>query len=81
MFDEADTEAMKMKTGFGDTKFSDGYKKSAKHGEARLNAFQLPSDAGHNVQPSEAALKHLEPTDVEHAAKIHKNARKLKKHL
>lgn len=81
MFDEADTEAMKMKTGFGDTKFSDGYKKSAKHGEARLNAFQLPSDAGHNVQPSEAALKHLEPTDVEHAAKIQQKREKAKEAL
>lgn len=81
MFDEADTEAMKMKTGFGDTKFSDGYKKSAKHGEARLNAFQLPSDAGHNVQPSEAALKHLEPTDVEHAAKVQQKREKAKEAL
>lgn len=49
VFDAADTEVMRMKTGFGDTKFSDGYKKSA--------------------QPNEAALKHLEPIDVEHAAK------------
>lgn len=49
MFDAADTEVMRRKTGFGDTKFSDGYKKSA--------------------QPNEAALKHLEPIDVEHAAK------------
>lgn len=49
MFDAADTEVMRRKTGFGDTKFSDGYKKSA--------------------QPNEAALKHLEPIDFEHAAK------------
>lgn len=49
VFDAADTEVMCRKTGFGDTKFSDGYKKSA--------------------QPNEAALKHLEPIDVEHAAK------------
>lgn len=49
VFDAADTEVMRRKTGFGDTKFSDGYKKSA--------------------QPNEAALKHLEPIDVEHAAK------------
>ena len=49
VFDAADTEIMRRKTGFGDTKFSDGYKKSA--------------------QPNEAALKHLEPIDVEHAAK------------
>jgi PAS domain-containing protein len=49
VFDAADTEVMRRKTGFGDTKFSDWYKKSA--------------------QPNEAALKHLEPIDVEHAAK------------
>lgn len=49
VFDAADTEVMRRKTAFGDTKFSDGYKKSA--------------------QPNEAALKHLEPIDVEHAAK------------
>ena len=49
VFDAADTEVMRRKTGFGDTKFSDGYKKSA--------------------QLNEAALKHLEPIDVEHAAK------------
>lgn len=49
VFDAADTEVMRRKTGFGDTKFSDGYKKSA--------------------QPNEAALKHLGPIDVEHAAK------------
>lgn len=49
VFDAADTEVMRRKTGFGDTKFSDGYKKSA--------------------QPNEAALKYLEPIDVEHAAK------------
>jgi N12 class adenine-specific DNA methylase/PAS domain-containing protein len=49
VFDAADTEVMRRKTGFGDTKFSDGYKKSA--------------------QPNEAALKHLDPIDVEHAAK------------
>lgn len=49
VFDAADTEVMRRKTGFGDTKLSDGYKKSA--------------------QPNEAALKHLEPIDVEHAAK------------
>lgn len=49
VFDAADTEVMRRKTGFGDTKFSDGYKKSA--------------------QPNETALKHLEPIDVEHAAK------------
>ena len=49
VFDAADTEVMRRKTGFGDTKFSDWYKKSA--------------------QPNEAALKHLDPIDVEHAAK------------
>ena len=49
VFDAADTEVMRRKTGFGETKFSDGHKKSA--------------------QLNEAALKHLEPTDVEHAAK------------
>ena len=81
VFDAADTEVMRRKTGFGDTKFSDGYKKSAKHGEARLNAFQLPSDAGHNVQPSEAALKHLEPTETEHDAKVLQNREKAKEAL
>ncbi len=84
VFDAADTEVMRRKTGYGETKFSDGYKKSAKHGEARLNAFQLPSDAGHNekgVQQSEAALKHLEPTDTEHTAKVLKTERKPKKPL
>lgn len=50
VFDAADTEVMRRKTGFGETKFSDGHKKSA--------------------QLNEAALKHLEPTDVEHAAKV-----------
>lgn len=49
VFDAADTEVMRRKTGFGNTKLSDGYKKSA--------------------QLNEAALKHLEPIDVEHAAK------------
>ena len=78
VFDAADTEVMRRKTGFGDTKFSDGYKKSAKHGEARLNAFQLPSDAGHNVQPSEAALKHLKPTETEHDAKVLQNRKNAK---
>ena len=81
VFDAADTEVMRRKTGFGDTKFSDGYKKSAKHGEARLNAFQLPSDAGHNVQPSEAALKHLKPTETEHDAKVLQNREKAKEAL
>ena len=81
VFDAADTEVMRRKTGFGDTKFSDGYKKSAKHGEARLNAFQLPSDAGHNVQPSEAALKHLEPTETEHDAKVLQNRKNAKEAL
>lgn len=81
VFDAADTEVMRRKTGFGDTKFSDGYKKSAKHGEARLNAFQLPSDAGHNVQPSEAALKHLEPTETEHDAKVLQNRENAKEAL
>lgn len=81
VFDAADTEVMRRKTGFGDTKFSDGYKKSAKHGEARLNAFQLPSDAGHNVQPSEAALKHLEPTETEHDAKVQQNRENAKEAL
>ena len=81
VFDAADTEVMRRKTGFGDTKFSDGYKKSAKHGEARLNAFQLPSDAGHNVQPSEAALKHLKPTETEHDAKVQQNRENAKEAL
>ncbi len=81
VFDAADTEVMRRKTGFGDTKFSDGYKKSAKHGEARLNAFQLPSDAGHNVQPSEAALKHLKPTETEHDAKVLQNRKNAKEAL
>lgn len=61
MFDAADTEVMRRKTGFGDTKFSDGYKKSA--------------------QPNEAALKHLEPTDVEHAAKVQQKREKAKEAL
>ena len=50
VFDAADTEVMRRKTGFGETKFSDGYKKSAR--------------------TSEAALKHLEPSDAEHDAKV-----------
>ena len=58
---KADTEVAHRKTGFGDTKFSDGYKKSA--------------------QPNEAALKHLEPTDVEHAAKIRQKRKKAKEAL
>jgi N12 class adenine-specific DNA methylase/PAS domain-containing protein len=58
VFDAADTEVMRRKTGFGDTKFSDGYKKSA--------------------QPNEAALKHLEPIDVEHAAKVQQKREKAK---
>ena len=58
---KADTEVARRKTGFGDTKFSDGYKKSA--------------------QPNEAALKHLEPTDVEHAAKIRQKRKKAKEAL
>lgn len=61
VFDAADTEVMRRKTGFGDTKFSDGYKKSA--------------------QPNEAALKHLEPTDVEHAAKVQQKREKAKEAL
>ena len=81
VFDAADTEVMRRKTGFGETKFSDGHKKSAKHGEARLNAFQLPSDAGHNVQSSKAALKHLEPIETEHDAKVLQNREKAKEAL
>ena len=81
VFDAADTEVMRRKTGFGDTKFSDGYKKSAQHGEARLNAFQLPSNAGHNVRSSKAALKHLKPTDSEHDAKVLQNREKAKEAL
>ena len=81
MFDAADTEVMRRKTGLGETKFSDGHKKSAKHGEARLNAFQLPSNAGHNVRPSEAAPKHLEPTETEHDAKVLQNREKAKEAL
>ena len=50
VFDLADTEVMRRKTGFGETKFSDGYKKSAR--------------------TSEAALKHLEPSDAKHDAKV-----------
>lgn len=50
VFDAADTEVMRRKSGFGETKFSDGYKKSAR--------------------TSEAALKHLEPSDAEHDAKV-----------
>ena len=65
----------------GEEGLLDGYKKSAKHGEARLNAFQLPSDAGHNVQPSEAALKHLEPTETEHDAKVLQNRENAKEAL
>lgn len=61
VFDAADTEVMRRKTGFGDTKFSDGYKKSA--------------------QPNEAALKHLEPIDVEHAAKVQQKREKAKEAL
>ena len=61
VFDAADTEVMRRKTGFGDTKFSDGYKKSA--------------------QPNEAALKHLEPIDVEHAAKVQQKREKAKESL
>ena len=61
VFDAADTEVMRRKTGFGETKFSDGYKKSA--------------------QPNEAALKHLEPTDVEHAAKVQQKREKAKEAL
>lgn len=61
VFDAADTEVMRRKTGFGDTKFGDGYKKSA--------------------QPNEAALKHLEPIDVEHAAKVQQKREKAKEAL
>ena len=61
VFDAADTEVMRRNTGFGDTKFSDGYKKSA--------------------QPNEAALKHLEPIDVEHAAKVQQKREKAKEAL
>lgn len=61
VFDAADTEVMRGKTGFGETKFSDGYKKSA--------------------QPNEAALKHLEPTDVEHVAKVQQKREKAKEAL
>lgn len=61
VFDAADTEVMRRKTGFGDTKFSDGYKKSA--------------------QLNEAALKHLEPIDVEHAAKVQQKREKAKEAL
>lgn len=61
VFDAADTEVMRRKTGFGETKFSDGDKKSA--------------------QLNEAALKHLEPTDVEHAAKVQQKREKAKEAL
>lgn len=61
MFDAADTEVMRRKTGFGETKFSDGHKK--------------------NAQLNEAALKHLEPTDVEHAAKVQQKREKAKEAL
>lgn len=61
VFDAADTEVMRRKTGFGETKFSDGHKKS--------------------VQLNEAALKHLEPTDVEHAAKVQQKREKAKEAL
>ena len=61
VFDAADTEVMRRKTGFGETKFSDGQKKSA--------------------QLNEAALKHLEPTDVEHAAKVQQKREKAKETL
>ena len=61
VFDAADTEVMRRKTGFGETKFSDGHKKSA--------------------QPNEAALKHLEPIDVEHAAKVLQRREKAKEGL
>ena len=61
VFDAADTEVMRRKTGFGETKFSDGHKKSA--------------------QLNEAALKHLEPTDVEHAAKVQQKCEKAKEAL
>ena len=61
VFDAADTEVMRRKTGFGETKFSYGHKKSA--------------------QLNEAALKHLEPTDVEHAAKVQQKREKAKEAL
>ena len=61
VFDAADTEVMRRKTRFGETKFSDGHKKSA--------------------QLNEAALKHLEPTDVEHAAKVQQKREKAKEAL
>lgn len=61
VFDAADTEVMRRKTGFGETKFSDGHKKSA--------------------QLNEAALKHLEPTDVEHATKVQQKREKAKEAL
>ena len=61
VFDAADTEVMRRKTGFAETKFSDGHKKSA--------------------QLNEAALKHLEPTDVEHAAKVQQKREKAKEAL
>lgn len=61
VFDAADTEVMRRKTGFGETKFSEGHKKSA--------------------QLNEAALKHLEPTDVEHAAKVQQKREKAKEAL
>ena len=61
VFDAADTEVMRIKIEFGETKFSDGYKKSA--------------------QPNEAALKHLEPIDVEHDAKVRKKREKAKEVL
>ena len=61
VFDAADTEVMRRKTRFGETKFSDGHKKSA--------------------QPNEAALKHLEPIDVEHAAKVLQRREKAKERL
>ena len=61
VFDAADTEVMRRKTGFGETKFSDGHKKSA--------------------QLNEAALKHLEPTDVEHVAKVQQKREKAKEAL
>ena len=61
VFDAADTEVMRRKTGFGETKFSDGHKKSA--------------------QLNEAALKHLKPTDVEHAAKVQQKREKAKEAL
>ena len=41
MFDEVDTEAMKMKTGFGDTKFSDGYKKVPSMARRDLTLFNF----------------------------------------